>query len=296
MNGRLVICARAARVAALVAVTSTSIPALAQAPSAQPTPWDVPPPPPAPPSPLPTAPGQIPPALPPPPNAGAPAGTAPTPAPPAAPPVVPAPAGAPATSPQASYLPPGASAAPTDAGGTSPTADEEVDWFVRLGIGLGPDGVAGNNAILDEVGYPRVKLWLDLDAAYMFHRHVGVGVWMGTNRRAAQPDEGAGVGLNAVSYFIGVEVPILLWGPRAYAFHLTPRGGFLSGQVELANPDDAPYQKTGIFGAGLSFNSFTYHLGSTIAYTYAPAPAPGGLDRAHDHGGFCVSLHGSIDG
>jgi hypothetical protein len=200
---------------------------------------------------------------------------------------------------QPSYLPPGASAPPLGApplGADVPPDRDEVHWFARIGLGVGPRGVSSNNALLDEVGYTAVKMWVELDAAYMFHRRVGVGVWMGMNRRSGQPAEGQGSKLNAAAYFIGVEVPILLWGERDYALQLVPRGGFLSGEIELDNFEEAPFQKTGIFGAGVTFNSFTYHVGGGIAYTYAPAGSVSELGRTHDYGGFCVMLQGSIDG
>ena len=233
-------------------------------------------------------------------------GAPPQPVPPNAP-------AAPWQAPAPSYLPPGASAPPA-APDIAPDR-EEVHWFARIGIGLGPRGMASNNALLDAIGYPSVKMWAELDGAYMFHRRIGVGLWMGMNRRSSQPKQTnpntqppcittpcptfsveQGARLNAVSYFIGAEVPILLWGPRDYAFELVPRGGFLSGQLEIDNEEDAPFQKTGIFGGALTFNSFTYHVGASVAYTYAPVSSLSQLGRTHDYGGFYFMLQGSIDG
>jgi hypothetical protein len=175
-------------------------------------------------------------------------------------------------------------------------------------MGLGPPGFSENNVLLDEVGFGGVKMWFTLDSAWMFHRRVGAGLWMGMNRRAS--DRGCNQGgqftfigvscspshLNEVAYFIGAQLPILLWGERAYSFHLTPRGGFLAGQLELDDDEDAPFQNTGIVGGAVSFQSFTYHIGSSISFMHAPSSAPGELGRGHDYGGLYFTLSTSLDG
>jgi hypothetical protein len=170
-----------------------------------------------------------------------------------------------------------------------------VRWFVRMELGLGPRGFAENNALLEDSGYRGVKFWVTLDAAYMFHRHVGAGLWLGMNRRSSQPG-GSSARLNEAAYFIGAQLPILLWGRRAYAFHATPRVAFLGGQLELDDDENAPFQMTAIFGGALSFQSFTYHLGSSIGFLHAPAGAPGELGRGHDYGGLYFTLGGTLDG
>jgi hypothetical protein len=180
---------------------------------------------------------------------------------------------------------------------------DEVSWFARLELGLGTRGFAENNSLLDEVGYASAKMWASMDVAWMAHRHIGVGLWMGMNRRSSGSSNFATRGLNATSYFIGGEAPILLWGKRAYAFHVTPRLGFLSGQLDITQDTDltgeeeaSEFQNTAIFGGAVGFHTFTYHLGVNIGFLHAPAESPGELGRNHDYGGLYFSLGGTIDG
>jgi hypothetical protein len=171
-----------------------------------------------------------------------------------------------------------------------------VSWFVRIDLGLGPRGFAENNALLEQVGYGGVKMWATLDGAWMFHRHVGAGLWMGMNRLSSTPQNNPIGRLNEVSYFIGGQLPILLWGARAYAFHATPRVAFASGQLDIAEGEGAAFQHTGMFGGALSFQSFSYHVGSSISLMHAPAGEPGEIGRGHDYGGLYFTISGTLDG
>lgn len=174
--------------------------------------------------------------------------------------------------------------------------ESELGFFMRLELGVGPRGFGPNNALLDKVGYPAIKSWYVMDAAYMISQRWGLGVWAGLNRRSGDADRVSSLGLNVVSYFVGVEAPVSLWGQHDIALHVTPRVGFLSGQVEFDNARNAASQQTAIFGAGLHLQSFLYHFGGSIAYTYAPAGSPGELGGNHDYGGLYVALTGTIDG
>jgi hypothetical protein len=170
-----------------------------------------------------------------------------------------------------------------------------VHWFARLEIGFGGPGLQENNNLLNDLGYGRAKMWAMLDAAYMFHRRIGAGIFMGMNRRSSQPG-GQTVDLNAYGLFFGAEAPIMIWGKRAYAFHLTPRVGYLNGTVQIGNGIEPESQHAPIFGAAASFQSFTYHLGASLGWMFAPAGSPGELGRDHDFGGIYGALGGTIDG
>ena len=174
-------------------------------------------------------------------------------------------------------------------------AERELGFFWRLELGVGPRGFGPNNALLDKVGFPAVKSWFVMDGAYMISQRWGLGVWGGLNRRSSASNASS-VGLNAVAYFIGAEAPVALWGQHDISLHVTPRVGFLSGEVALDNARETEAQQTAIFGAALSMQSFLYHFGGTIAYTYAPAGSPGELGGNHDFGGLYFALTGSIDG
>jgi hypothetical protein len=64
----------------------------------------------------------------------------------------------------------------------------EVTYFGRMELGFGSRGFGENNQLLDEVGYGGFRFWATLDGGYMFHRHIGVGPWLGMNRRSSRPE------------------------------------------------------------------------------------------------------------
>ncbi len=170
-----------------------------------------------------------------------------------------------------------------------------MTYFGRLELGFGTRGFGENNQLLDEVGYGGFRLWATLDGGYMFHRHIGVGPWLGMNRRSSQPENGDR-SLNEVAYFVGGQIPVLILGERPYALHVTPRLAFTSAQIEIDNNADAEFQHTAMFGGAVSFTSFTYHVSTSIAFMHAPAGPPGELGRDHDYGGLYFTLGGTIDG
>ncbi len=159
---------------------------------------------------------------------------------------------------------------------------------------MGTAGFSEHNSLLSTAGYGGVKMWFTLDGAYMLHRRFGLGLWTGLNLRSSFPNRGPS--LSESAYFVGVQAPVLLVGKRAYSLHITPRLGFASGQLELDNDKDAKFQNTAMFGAAVSFTSFTYHIGGSVSLMRAPTGPPGELGRDHDYGGFYVSLGGTIDG
>ena len=174
-----------------------------------------------------------------------------------------------------------------------------MTYFGRLELGLGTRGFGENNQLLDEVGYGGLRFWATLDGAYMFHRHVGVGPWLGMNRRSSRPpdyDRPFDRSLNEVAYFVGGQVPVLIVGERLYALHATPRLAFTSATIEIDNQVDAEFQNTAIFGGAVSFTSFTYHVSTSISFMHAPAGPPGEVGRDHDYGGLYFTLGGTIDG
>jgi len=176
-----------------------------------------------------------------------------------------------------------------------PPPADEVTWFGRLELGFGTRGFGENNQLLDEVGYGGFRFWATLDGAYMLHRHVGVGPWLGMNRRSSRPEHDER-SLNEVAYFVGAQVPVLLFGKRPYAFHATPRLAFTSATIEIDNNVDSEFQNTAMFGGAVSFTSFTYHLSSSVAFMHAPAGPPGEIGRDHDYAGLYFTLGGTIDG
>jgi hypothetical protein len=204
----------------------------------------------------------------------------------------------PAGAPPPTWAPPPAPAPPRELQPPLPTR-EEVTWFWRLELGVGSPGLSRNASLLGEVGYPKVKFWATTDVAWMFHRHVGAGLFLAVSRRWGQASERSGGqgSLDDVGWFLGAEVPILLWGTRAYAFQLTPRGGWSAGHVEIDNRADAELAHGGFVGGALSFQTFTYHLGSSIGFLHSvPEPVLGELGGGHDFGGIYVTLGGTIDG
>ena len=208
--------------------------------------------------------------------------------------------------PQPSYpYPPG----PTPPAATAPAAvgqkpetgalpsggqGEDVGLFARLNLGLGPPGLSGNTSLLRTEGYGGIKLWTTLDAAYMFHRHVGAGVWFGLNRRASAPE--IGPSLNEVSYFVAAQAPIMIVGSRAFALHVTPRIGYAAGKVELDTAAESDFQHSVIWGGAIDAISFKYHVTGGIALMRAETGPPGEAGRDHDYGGFYVTLGATIDG
>ena len=149
-----------------------------------------------------------------------------------------------------------------------PDPPREVTWFGRLELGFGSFGFSETSSILSDLGYAGAKMWVTLDFAYMFHRHIGVGLWVGMNRRASHPE---GVpALGATSYFLCAEVPILLGGNRSWAFHLTPRGGYAAADLRIGNGVSGSLEHTGTFGGAVSFQSFEYHLGGAWASCTRP--------------------------
>jgi len=241
----------------------------------------------------PVPPGSPPPYLPPP----APAQTAPAQPPGTPPPAQPTP-GQPGMAPQPPQPMPGQptmAPPPAQPQPPPPVQEQEVTFFGRVEIGFGTRGFAENNTLLDEVGYGGFRFWATLDGAYMFHRHVGVGPWLGMNRRSSRPEHDER-SLNEVAYFVGAQVPVLLFGKRPYAFHATPRLAFTSAQIEIDNAADAEFQNTAMFGGAVSFTSFTYHVSSSMAFMHAPTGPPGELGRDHDYAGLYFTLGGTIDG
>ncbi len=187
---------------------------------------------------------------------------------------------------------------PVDAPRAPPVAeerDEVVDWFVKLDIGVGTRGFSENSALLSDLGYGDAKLWMTMDGAWMFHEHVGAGVFMGLNKRFSGDEDGPPQ-VSVVSYFVGVELPVLLAGNRYWAFHVTPRGGFAAGTVRLSGQPASQFQHTGTFGAAVSFHSFFAHTGASVVFMRTPAGPPGEVGRDMDYGGLYFTIAGSIDG
>jgi len=242
------------------------------------------------------------------PAAGAPAGAMAAGQPPA-PVTAPQPASpspSPAPGPEAQgYPPPLGQPPPAPPPARRPPAsppEPEVTWFARLELGAGTHGFAENNTLLSEIGYAGVKMWATMDAAWMFHRRVGAGLFLGMNRRSSRPG-GQGQDLNVASYFVAVELPILLAGNRGWAFHLTPRGGYAGAKTEIDNNVDVALQHTGTFGGAVSFQSFALHLGTSVGFMRTPTGPPGEncdttpcAGRDMDYGGFYFTLGGTIDG
>jgi hypothetical protein len=213
----------------------------------------------------------------------------------APPPALPPPGSPPVWAPPPGWTPPPAT--PPPPAEAPPPPREEVTWFWRLELGLGSPGFSRNAALLGDMGYPKVKMWATTDVAWMFHRHVGAGIFMAVSRRSGSLPRTSEGALDDVGWFLGAELPILLWGTRDYAFHFMPRGGWSAGQVEIDNAVDAELQHMGFVGGALSFQTFTYHVGSSIGFLHSvPEPELGELGGGHDFGGIYVTLGGSIDG
>lgn len=182
-----------------------------------------------------------------------------------------------------------------------PDEDREMKWFARFEMGFGGRGLLDNNRLLTEVGYASFKFWAGFDGAYMVHPRIGIGGFLGMNRRASDPD-GPTRSINTYSLFGGAQAPIHIWGERAYTFHVTPRLGLLGGSVssEAFSLDDEDAgghaEYTAIFGALASFQSFTYHLGVSAGWLFAPAGRPGEAGRAHDFGGLFLGINATLDG
>lgn len=174
--------------------------------------------------------------------------------------------------------------------------DDVVDWFVRLDVGFGPRGFSENSALLSDLGYGDLKIWTTMDGAWMFHERVGAGLFMGLNKRFSRDDDAVHNNLSVVSYFVGVQLPVLLAGNRYWAFHVTPRGGFAAGRVALEGPPASEFQHTGTFGAAVSFHSFFAHTGASVAFMRTPTGPPGEVGRDMDYGGVYFTIAGSIDG
>ncbi len=169
-----------------------------------------------------------------------------------------------------------------------------MTWWARFELGFGTYGFAENNAILSDMGYAGAKMWATIDAAYMFHRHVGAGLLIGMNRRSSEPDSTPA--LNVASYFVAAELPILLAGNRLWAFYVTPRGGYAAAELELDNDIASELLHTGTFGGAVSFQSFKYHLGSSIGFMHTPTGPLGDTGRSMDFGGLYFTVGGTIDG
>ncbi len=174
------------------------------------------------------------------------------------------------------------------------TIDRDVTWWARFELGFGTYGFAENNTLLTEMGYAGVKMWTTLDVAWMFHRRVGAGLLLGMNRRSSQPENAPA--LNVASYFIAAEIPIYLAGNRVWAFYVTPRGGYAAIDLEFDNDTPTDLQHTGTFGGALSFQSFKYHMGSSIGFMHTPGASSGALGRRMDFGGLYFTLGATIDG
>lgn len=176
----------------------------------------------------------------------------------------------------------------------APVKEREVTWWARFELGFGTYGFSESSQLLSEMGYAGLKTWATIDAAWMFHRRVGGGLLVGMNRRSSQPE--AAPNLNVTSYFVTAEIPILLGGNRVWAFYLTPRGGYAAADLELDNDVSTDLQHTGTFGGALSFQSFAYHLGSSIGFMHTPTGPLGDAGRSMDFGGLYFTLGTTIDG
>lgn len=170
----------------------------------------------------------------------------------------------------------------------------KVHWWARFEMGAGTYGFGPSNALFTELGYGGVKLWTTMDVAWMFHDRVGAGVLIGMNRRSSQPDNAPA--LNVASYFVTAQLPIRLAGDRLWAFYLTPRGGYAVGDQEFDNDTPTVINHMVTFGGALSFQSFAYHLGGSVAWMHTPAEAQGELGRSIDFGGLYFMLGATIDG
>jgi hypothetical protein len=217
-------------------------------------------------------------------------------------PPVPQPGHPPGAPPPTSWGPSPYRAPPAGGFAERPLPEPERDvvhWFARMSFGLGPRGFAENNALLESVGYGAPKLWATIDAAWMFHRYVGAGVVIGMNRlysRGSATGFGRDLSLNEYAMLVGAELPIMLLPERLFSVYVTPKAGFAAGKVEIGNFDNVSYLETGFFGATVGVATFTYHLGSSVTWLYAPAGPPGDLGRNHDFGGIYFTLDASIDG
>jgi hypothetical protein len=175
-----------------------------------------------------------------------------------------------------------------------PEKKRDVTWWARFELGFGTYGFAENNALIQEMGYGGVKVWSTIDVAWMFHRRVGAGLLLGMNRLSSQPDNAPD--LNVASYFVAAQLPILLAGNRTWAFYVAPRGGYAAADLDFDNEQPTDLQHTGTFGGAVSFQSFEYHLGSSIGFMHTPTGALGELGRSMDFGGLYFTLGGTIDG
>jgi hypothetical protein len=67
--------------------------------------------------------------------------------------------------------------------------------------------------------------------------------------------------------------------------------------VEFEGGADADLHHMGFVGGALGFQTFTYHLGSSVGFLHTiPEPEVGDLGGGHDFGGIYVTLGGSVDG
>lgn len=176
----------------------------------------------------------------------------------------------------------------------APVKEREVTWWARFELGFGTYGFSENNELLTQMGYAGLKTWATIDAAWMFHHRVGGGLLIGMNRRSSQPE--ATSNLNVASYFVTAQIPILLGGNRVWAFYVTPRGGYAAADLEFEYDVSSELQHTGTFGGALSFQSFQYHLGSSIGFMHTPTGRLGEVGRSMDFGGLYFTLGGTIDG
>lgn len=175
-----------------------------------------------------------------------------------------------------------------------PVEEREVTWWARFELGFGTYGFSENSELLTQMGYAGLKTWATIDAAWMFHRRIGGGLLVGMNRRSSQPESAPD--LNVASYFVTAQIPILLGGNRVWAFYVTPRGGYAAADLEFDNDVSTELQHTGTFGGALSFQSFKYHLGSSVGFMHTPTGALGDAGRSMDFGGLYFTLGGTIDG
>ncbi|MFP6686729.1 MAG: hypothetical protein VB934_18555 [Polyangiaceae bacterium] len=172
--------------------------------------------------------------------------------------------------------------------------DPAPRFFVRIDLGFGTRGFSENDTLLAESGFGGLKLWSTLDGAYMIHPRVGAGLWMGLNRRLAEPDESAR--LHEVAYFIAGQAPIHLWGDSLLSLQVAPRLGFATGMLELGGDGGGHFDSGVMWGLGASAMSFDYHLSATASFMRAQAGPPGLLGGDHDFGGLYFAIGGLIGG
>jgi hypothetical protein len=175
-----------------------------------------------------------------------------------------------------------------------PPPDRLSAGFGRFQVGLGPPGFSRETSLLRLEGYGGPKLWLDLDAGYMFGltgRHVGAAVWGGLGRWHS-PGNGSTPGLTELEYLVGLEIPVRL-GTREIALFAAPRIGVANGTLDFGN--NTPAHPAFVWGLQASAVSSRFHSAASVSYLSARIGPPGMVGRDFDLGGLYFSVGVLID-